>query len=298
LDTAAADTQRMLAGLDGVNLVTPPQVSASRTAAILTVLPTTGPTDASTKDLVHDIRDRSADIDADVAVTGQTAVSIDVDAQLSQALITYIGVIVGLSLVLLIILFRSLLVPLIATVGFLLSLGAGIGVTVAVFQWGWANAIFAAPTGSPMLSLLPILIVGILFGLAMDYQVFLVSRMKEAYAKGYPPREAILDGFSKTAFVVVAAAAIMAAVFGGFALSPSPLVASIALALTIGVLADAFIVRMIIVPAALALLGHSAWSIPAWLDRALPRVDTEGHALEPATEPESDQTVGRLLTSR
>lgn len=299
LDEAATGTRQMLTSLDGVRLVTPTQVSASQTAALITIIPATGPTDPSTKNLVHDIRDRSADIEADVAVTGQTAVSIDVDAQLSQALVTYIGVIVGLSLILLIILFRSLLVPLIATIGFLLSLGAGIGVTVAVFQWGWADAVFAAPTGSPMLSLLPILIVGILFGLAMDYQVFLVSRMKEAYAKGYSPREAILDGFSKTAFVVVAAAAIMAAVFGGFALSPSPLVASIALALTIGVLADAFIVRMIIVPSALSLLGHAAWSIPAWLDKALPRIDTEGHSLESAVKPTTnDKKSEELVTPR
>jgi RND superfamily putative drug exporter len=295
LDAAATSTKQMLTSLNGVQLVTAPQVSASQTAALITIIPSTGPTDASTKNLVHDIRDRSADIEADVAVTGQTAVSIDVDAQLSQALVTYIGVIVGLSLILLIILFRSILVPLIATLGFLLSLGAGIGVTVAVFQWGWADAVFAAPTGSPMLSLLPILIVGILFGLAMDYQVFLVSRMKEAYAKGYSPKEAVLDGFSKTAFVVVAAATIMAAVFGGFALSPSPLVASIALALTIGVLADAFIVRMIIVPSALSLLGHSAWAVPRWLDKALPHVDTEGHALEPTTKPSVDDSRSEEL---
>ncbi|YCK79894.1 MMPL family transporter (plasmid) [Arthrobacter sp. D3-18] len=298
LDQAATDTRNMLTNLDGVQLVTPPVISASKTAALITVVPATGPTDANTKNLVHDIRDRSTDIEADLAVTGQTAVSIDVDAQLSQALVTYIGVIVGLSLVLLIILFRSILVPLIATIGFLLSLGVGIGVTVAVFQWGWADAVFAAPTGSPMLSLLPILIVGILFGLAMDYQVFLVSRMKEAYTKGYSPREAILDGFSKTAFVVVAAAAIMAAVFGGFALSPSPLVASIALALTIGVLADAFIVRMIIVPSALSLLGHAAWSIPSWLDNALSAIDTEGHALERPAGAVIDDKAQELLTTR
>lgn len=297
--TAANDTQKLLTGLEGVQLVTPPQINVSETAAIITVFPTTGPTDASTKNLVHDIRYRSAGINAEIAVTGETAVSIDVDAQLSQALITYIGVIVGLSLILLIILFRSILVPLIATIGFLLSLGAGIGVTVAVFQWGWADAVFAAPTGSPMLSLLPILIVGILFGLAMDYQVFLVSRMKEAYAKGYSPREAILDGFSKTAFVVVAAAAIMAAVFGGFALSPSPLVASIALALTIGVLADAFVVRMIIVPSALSLLGHSAWAIPTWLDKLIPNIDTEGHALETAAKtPTDDMKSEELVPTR
>lgn len=295
LADASMALHQTLATLDNVQSVTPAQVSPSGTAALMSLTPKGGPADASTKALVQDIRDRSADIGAKVSVTGETAISIDVDKQLSEALTTYIGVIVSLSLVLLIVLFRSILVPLIATLGFLLSLGAGMGVTVAVFQWGWAGAIFAAPTGSPMLSLLPILIVGILFGLAMDYQVFLVSRMREAYLKGYSPKEAILEGFSKTAFIVVAAAAIMASVFGGFALSPSPLVASIALALTIGVLADAFIVRMIIVPAALSLLGSRAWSIPKWLDKAIPHLDTEGHALEDAPPSMPDQNASQEL---
>ncbi|MFF1253777.1 MMPL family transporter [Pseudarthrobacter sp. NPDC058329] len=276
----AAEVSKLLTSMNGVDMVTPAHASASGTSALISVIPEGGPTDDSTHALVQDIRDRSGHIDAEVSVTGETAVSIDVDAQLNEALVLYIAVIVGLSLVLLVVLFRSVLIPLIATLGFLLSLGAGIGVTVAVFQWSWADLLFSAPTGSPLLSLLPILIVGILFGLAMDYQVFLVSGMREAYTKGYSPREAILDGFSKSAFIVVAAATIMAAVFGGFALSPSPLVASIALALTVGVIADAFIVRMIITPAAMSLLGRAAWWIPGWLEKVLPTIDTEGHGLD------------------
>ncbi|OAD97616.1 MMPL family transporter [Arthrobacter sp. OY3WO11] len=294
----ASEMQTILLTLDNVQMVAPPQISQSGTAALISVLPAEGPAEDSTKDLVHDIRERATNLGAAVSVTGETAVSIDVDQKLSEALVTYIAVIVGLALILLIILFRSILVPLIATLGFLLSLGAGIGVTVAVFQWGWADTIIAAPTGSPMLSLLPILIVGILFGLAMDYQVFLVSRMREAYVKGWSPREAILDGFSKSAFIVVAAAAIMAAVFGGFALSPSPLVASIALALTIGVLADAFIVRMVIVPATLSLLGRSAWWIPSWLDKALPNLDTEGHALDTHDAASNQEAPREMATTR
>lgn len=294
----ASAMQTILLTLDNVQMVAPPQISQSGTTALISVLPADGPAEDSTKDLVHDIRERAPDLDAAVSVTGETAISIDVDQKLGEALVTYIAVIVGLALILLIILFRSIIVPLIATLGFLLSLGAGIGVTVAIFQWGWADAIIAAPTGSPMLSLLPILIVGILFGLAMDYQVFLVSRMREAYIKGWSPQEAILDGFSKSAFIVVAAAAIMAAVFGGFALSPSPLVASIALALTIGVIADAFIVRMIIVPAALSLLGRSAWWIPSWLDKALPNLDTEGRALDTHGAESSQEAPREMAATR
>ncbi|MHA7189446.1 MMPL family transporter [Arthrobacter sp. MDT2-16] len=285
LQDEAEQISSTLATMNGISMATPAMISASGSTALISVIPDSGPTDASTKDLVQSIRSINTDDQTTLSVTGETAVSIDVDNQLSQALFVYIGVIVGLALVLLIILFRSILVPLLATLGFLLSLGAGIGVTVAVFQWGWADAFIPAPTGSPMLSLLPILIVGILFGLAMDYQVFLVSRMREAFVNGYSAKEAILDGFAKSAFVVVAAAAIMAAVFGGFALSPSPLVASIALALTIGVIADAFIVRMIIIPAALSLLGRSAWWMPAWLEKVLPNIDTEGHALDAGSTP-------------
>lgn len=279
IEARTADISADLESMSDVDAVIPTAVNDAGNAAIFTVIPKSGPVDASTKELVRDIR--GADIaGAEIRVTGETAIGIDVDQKLSDALVLYIALIVGLSLILLMIMFRSILVPIVATGGFLLSLGAGLGATVAVFQWGWLDVVFAAPLGNPMLSLLPILIVGILFGLAMDYQVFLVSRMHEAYVKGLSPKEAILDGFGRTAFVVVAAAAIMAAVFGGFALSPSSLVASIALALAVGVLADAFIVRMIIVPAVLSLLGRAAWWMPRWMQKALPHLDTEGQALE------------------
>ncbi|MCE0459709.1 MMPL family transporter [Curtobacterium flaccumfaciens] len=163
-------------------------------------------------------------------------------------------------------------------------------------QWGWFGPLISAPQGNPLLSLLPIVIAGILFGLAMDYQVFLVSRIHEAHHRGLSPREAILDGFGRSAPVVVAAAAIMAAVFGGFALSKSSLVGSIALGLAVGVIADAFIVRMIVVPAALALLGKSAWWIPKWLDRILPQLDTEGLALDEDDAPNSAPTRSPAAT--
>lgn len=277
VDTAEAE--RALAALDDVAMVLPSGVSADGTTAMLTVFAETGPLDERTTALVRDIRDVRV-ADATLAVTGSTAVGLDSDEQLRAALLTYVAIIVGLSLLLLIVLFRSLLVPLIATVGFLLSLGAGLGATVAVFQWGWFDALVSAPQGNPLLSLLPIVVTGILFGLAMDYQVFLVTRIHEAHLQGLDPKAAIRAGFDRAAPVVVAAAAIMTAVFGGFALSPSSLVGSIALALAVGVIADAFLVRMIAVPALLAILGRSAWWVPRWLDRVLPRVDVEGSALD------------------
>lgn len=276
------DQARALTALqevDGVAAVIPVQTSADGDVTMLTVIAESGPLDDATVQLVRDIRALQID-GVDLAVTGSTAIGLDSDEQLSSALIVYVALIVGLALILMIVLFRSLLVPVVATVGFLLSLGAALGATVAVFQWGWLDAVIQAPQGNPLLSLLPLFVTGILFGLAMDYQVFLVSRMQEAYHAGFTPRDAIRAGFEHSAPVVVAAAAIMAAVFGGFALSPSSLVGAIALALTVGVLADAFIVRMILVPAALAVLGRSAWWIPSWLERMLPRVDIEGHSLE------------------
>ncbi|WP_335991198.1 MMPL family transporter [Glycomyces sp. MUSA5-2] len=270
-----------VSGLDGVAMAIPTGVADSGEAAMVTVFAETGPLDDATVQLVHDLR--SLDIDgAELAVTGSTAVGLDSDEQINAALVRYLAIIVGLSLVLMMILFRSVLLPLIATGGFLLSLGAGLGASVAVFQWGWLDAVIQAPQGNPLLSLLPILVTGILFGLAMDYQVFLVSRMQEAHRLGMSPREAVRAGFAHSATVVAAAAAIMAAVFGGFALSGSSLVGSIALALAVGVLVDAFVVRMIAVPAAIVLLGNVAWWMPAWLDRLLPRLDVEGAGGEEA----------------
>ena len=265
--------------------VYPGQVSNDGTTAQLTVIPRSGPLDDATKQLVRDIRSEAGNVPGvRLLVTGGTALGIDSDAKLSSALVIYLVLIVGLSLVLLIIMFRSILVPLIATAGFLLSLGAGMGSTVAVFQWGWLDALVEAPQGNPLLSLLPIILTGILFGLAMDYQVFLVSRIHEAHARGLSPKEAIMGGFGRAAVVVAAAAGIMTAVFTGFALSPSSLVGSIALGLAVGVVADAFIVRMVLVPATLAMLRHAAWWMPSRLDRILPHLDTEGANLGTATE--------------
>ena len=218
-----------------------------------------------------------------------------------SALITYILVIVAISLVLLIVMFRSLLIPLIATLGYLLSVGASFGASTAVFQWGWLDGVIAAPQGDPMLSLLPLLLVGVLFGLAMDYQVFLVSRIKEIHDGGTLPKQAIREGFARSGPVLVAAATIMTVVFGGFATGTFAIAASIAFGLMIGVMADAFIVRLVIMPAAMSVLGKSAWWLPRWLNTILPHVDTEGSALEeipqvtPTHRPESEPArIGAL----
>lgn len=278
--TQAAAVARAITGLGHVAAVAPAIPNPGNTAAILTVIPTVGPSDAATAALVGGIRSARYPGGTTVSVTGQTAIDIDVNAKLRGALIVYVALVVGLAILLLIVLLRSIVVPVVAALGFLLSLGASFGMTVALFQWGWAAPFFGVKEGTPLQSLLPILIVGILFGLAMDYQVFLGSRIHEAHARGLPVGEAIRDGFSRAAVIVAAAATIMAVVFFGFGLSGSALIASIAFALGSGVLVDAFMVRMIIIPATLALCGEASWWIPAWLDRLLPTIDTEGKSLD------------------
>ncbi len=175
--------------------------------------------------------------------------------------------------------FRSVLVPLTATLGFVLSTLATIGATVAVFQEG----AFGLVDGAPLVSFLPILMIGIVFGLAMDYQVFLVTRMREAYVHGDTAREAVVDGFRHGARVVTAAALIMISVFAAFMLQPDNLIKSMGFALATAVLLDAFVVRMVLIPALMYLLGDRAWAMPGWLDKVLPNVDVEGEALTERT---------------
>ncbi|WP_380170842.1 MMPL family transporter [Kineococcus sp. DHX-1] len=278
-----------LSRLDGVALATPAVPSADGQAALVTVIPKTAPDDAATTDLVHRMRDliREDGSSTPAYVTGQTAVSVDVNATLSDALPVYLVLVVGLAFVLLVLVFRSILVPVVGVLGFLLTIGASLGATTAVFQWGWLKQLVHADTTGPLLSLAPIIVVGILFGLAMDYQVFLVSRMHEAHAHGAEPLQAVRTGFRQAAPVVVAAAAIMFAVFAGFVPEGDATIKPIAFALAVGILADAVVVRMIAVPAALSLLGRAAWWLPRWL-RWLPVLDVEGSALErrdPADHP-------------
>jgi RND superfamily putative drug exporter len=290
---AAASARDGVASLDDVALVTQPIPNGADTAALLSVIPQSGPSSQATEDLVADLRADLADLDgARAYVTGQTAVSVDVATSLDAALPKYLVLVVGLAFVLLVLVFRSLLVPLVGVLGFLLTIGASLGASVAVFQWGWLADVVNLDTTGPLLSLTPILVIGILFGLAMDYQVFLVSRMHEAHSHGAVPLEAIRTGFRQAAPVVVAAAAIMFSVFAGFVPKGEGPIKSIAFALAVGILFDAFVVRMVLVPSALALLGRGAWWLPRWL-RWLPELDVEGAGLEaartPAVEPREDE---------
>ena len=270
------------------------QLSAAQYATI-TVIPKSGPSDADTQALVDDIRTAVADQGngADVLVTGQTALGVDISESLANAFPKYLLVVVGFAFILLALVFRSILVPLKATVGFLISVCVSLGTTVAVFQWGWLSQLIGIDKPGPVLFLLPLLLTGILFGLAMDYEVFLVSRMREEFVHGDEPTEAVVHGFQYGARVVTAAAAIMIGVFGSFALGDDAIVKSIGFGLAIGVLADAFLVRMTLVPAFMALLGRAMWWLPAWLDRLLPNLDIEGESLKKRVEEEADGSDGR-----
>ncbi|WP_405772069.1 MMPL family transporter [Streptomyces sp. NBC_01538] len=270
-------------GLKDVVTVAPPAFNEAGDTATIAVIPNSKPSSTQTEGLVHAIRDQSADVKAEsgatVLVTGTTAMNIDFSQKLNDALIPYLGLVVGLAFLLLILVFRSILVPLKAALGFLLSVLAALGAVVAVFQWGWLSGLIGVDETGPIMSMVPIFMVGVVFGLAMDYEVFLVTRMREAYVHGESPSDAIETGFRHSARVVVAAAIIMMAVFGGFISSSESMIKLFGFGLAIAVFFDAFVVRMAIVPAVLALLGKRAWWLPKWLDRALPNVDVEGEAL-------------------
>jgi putative drug exporter of the RND superfamily len=269
-------------GLDDVAYAAP-TLLPDGTTALVTVIPESGPQAEATSALVAQLRELAPELEAetgaDLAVTGQTAVAIDVSDRLGSALLPFALVVVGLALVLLLLVFRSILVPIKAAVGFLLSVGASFGAVVAVFQWGWFGDLLGVPATGPVISFLPVILMAVLFGLAMDYEVFLVSRMREEYVHGASPREAVVTGARHAARVVVAAALIMFSVFASFVTIEDVIVKAIAFGLAVGILVDAFLVRMTLVPAVLALLGRSAWWLPRWLDRALPDLDVEGARL-------------------
>ncbi|MGV9504856.1 MMPL family transporter [Streptomyces tendae] len=290
---AAAETvSERIGGTEGVVSVSPAQFNESGDTAVFSVVPTTAPTDQETKDLVSSIRGERSGIEsaagATFEVTGTTAMNIDVSEKVQSALVPYLLVVVGLAVILLLVVFRSILVPLKAAAGFLLSVLASLGAVVVVFQEGHGADLLGVETTGPIMSLMPIFLVGIVFGLAMDYEVFLVSRMREAYVHGERPAQAVTSGFRHSARVVVAAALIMIAVFSGFIGDSDAMIKMIGFGLASAVLLDAFVVRMAIVPAVLALLGERAWWLPKWLDRILPRVDVEGEALTRPAEPEAE----------
>ena len=292
-DSMSLDVADTLREYDGVVAAIPVMMTDDRTLSAIQVIPTDGPASEATEALVHELRDDRSKIQdatgAITAVTGQVAAQIDVSEKVTQALVPYLSIVVGLSLILLLLVFRSIVVPVMATGGFLLSLLAAFGATTAVYQFGWLGNVFDVNVPGPLLSFLPILLTGILFGLAMDYQVFLVSAMRERFAHGEPAKDAVRSGFSMAAPVVTAAALIMISVFAGFVFSHLSMIRPLGFALAFGVLFDAFVVRMTLIPALMHLLGDKAWYLPKWLDRILPDVDVEGSKLNELLEAEDQE---------
>ncbi|MFI5890228.1 MMPL family transporter [Actinoplanes sp. NPDC051513] len=294
--TTAAAARTTISGLSDVVMVTAPVFNKAGDTAMLTVIPGSGATDEATKNLVSAIRDLPGD-GAELAVTGTTAINIDVTDKITNALVPYLAIVVGLAFILLMLVFRSILVPLKATLGFLLSVGATFGAVVFVFQQGHLASLLGVDSTGPIISLMPIFLIGILFGLAMDYEVFLVTRTREEYVHGASPNDAVVSGMRHGARVVTAAALIMMSVFAGFILADDTIIKTLGFALAFGVAVDAFLVRMTIVPAVLSLFGKAGWWLPRWLDKILPNVDVEGEGLTKqlaaeAATPEEKELVG------
>jgi RND superfamily putative drug exporter len=266
-----------------VDVAIPAAVSDDGTKYLFQVVPLSGPSSEETTQLVHDIRELApglkSDFDAEIGVTGLAAMNIDISERISSALPLYLTVVIALSILLMILVFRSIAVPLVASAGFLLSVSAAFGVVVAVYQWGWLGFLFDVHDPGPIMNFLPAVAIGILFGLAMDYQLFLATGMREAYVHGSAPAEAVSKGLRTSRAVVLAAATIMVSVFGSFMFSHSTMIRPVGFALAAGVLFDAFVVRLLLMPAVLTVLGKAAWWIPKWLDRILPDVDVEGEKL-------------------
>ncbi|CAM3280248.1 MMPL family transporter [Nocardioides dubius] len=266
-------------GQDDVSLATLAATNEDQTGALITILPSSAPDATETEDLLAELRDGQDAIEAstgtDTGITGMTAITVDISEQLADALPIYLAVVVGLAFILLMIVFRSILVPLTATLGFLLSVLATLGATVAVFQ----EEAFGLFDGQPIVSFMPIFLIGVVFGLAMDYQVFLVTRIREAHVHGADYREAVIDGFRGSARVVAAAAVIMTFVFAAFIMQEEPIIKMMGFALAAAIVFDAFIVRMTLIPALMFLMKEKAWYLPKWLDKILPNVDIEGENL-------------------
>ena len=287
------DAVAKVPGVKEVALATPNETADT---GIVQIVPETAPDDPATADLVRELRSHHDEwldeFGIDLKVTGFTAVGIDISDQLGNALLPFGIFVIGLSLILLTIVFRSLWVPITAAIGYLLSIVAAFGVVGAVFEWGWfADLLHVAKVG-PIISFMPIILMGVLFGLAMDYQVFLVSRMREDFVHDKDAKSpdranrraaalrAVRSGFTGSAKVVTAAGLIMFAVFVAFVPEGDSSLKPIALGLAAGIAFDAFLVRMTLIPALMAILGERAWELPRWLEKILPRIDVEGEAVE------------------
>jgi RND superfamily putative drug exporter len=302
-DDAVLDRLRTSIAADpDVAAVAPARVNDAGTAAVLEVTPRTSPQDRATTELVHRLRqgaipealagtpDGTSD-GTKVYVGGQTALFVDMSDKVESRLPWFIGAVLLLSVLLLTVVFRSVAVPLKAAVMNLLSIGAAYGVIVAVFQWGWLRGLFGIDTTVPIISFLPMMLFAILFGLSMDYEVFLLSRVREEYLRRHDSDAAVIEGIAATGRVITSAALIMISVFAAFVLSPEPTIKMFGLGLATAVLIDATVVRVVLVPATMKLLGERNWWLPGWLDRILPRFDIEGGAVLP--DPETDDEAGR-----
>lgn len=266
--------------MEGVSNAQIVQLTDNQDAAQILITPTTGATDEQTTETLNRIRGWDKEFEsqtgANYGVTGVTPIFDDISQRLSDVLVPYIAIVLGLAFIVLLLVFRSIWVPLIAALGFALSVAASFGATVLVFQEG-ALGIISDP--QPILSFLPIMLIGLTFGLAMDYQVFLVTRMREGWAHGKTAGNATANGFKHGARVVTAAALIMISVFAAFMLVDEPFIKTMGFALAVAVLFDAFFIRMTLIPATMFLLGERAWWLPRWLDKILPKIDVEGEAL-------------------
>ncbi|MGD9792608.1 MAG: MMPL family transporter [Acidimicrobiia bacterium] len=306
-DAAVEEITAALGDVDGVESVNEPVFNDAGDTAVVSVVPTTGPADADTESLVHRLRgdvrdDLAATIGAQYYVTGNTAAIIDISDKLGDALIPFIALVIGLTLVLLTAVFRSILVPIKAAIAILISIAASFGVVVAVFQWGWLTGLVGIDETLPIVSFLPMMMFAILFGLSMDYEVFILTRIREEYAHTRHARDSVLVGISSSARVITAAALIMISVFAAFILGDNPVIKMFGLGLATAVLLDATVVRMVIVPAVMTLFGDRAWRLPGWLDRLLPQLDVEGenliaHLQQRETELGRDRADHAQLTS-
>jgi RND superfamily putative drug exporter len=291
---------RDLASVPGIASVGGATVSSDGGTAVLTALPTTGPADPATSATIDRVRDT---IPANVYVSGITATTDDLNAQLAKTLPLFIGAVIAVAVLLLMLVFRSVVVPLKAALMNLLSIGAAYGVLVAVFQWGWGSSLLGLEGPTPITSIIVVIMFPILFGLSMDYEVFLLSRIREEYDATGDNTESVARGLAGTGRVVTSAALIMVVVFLSFVASPVPSLKMLGLGLATAILVDATLIRMVLVPATMALLGKANWWLPTWLDRVLPRVTVEGTrevfvlggeaSDRPGAAPEAEELVGR-----
>ena len=289
-----------MAADDDVAQASPPQVNDDGTAVIWQVAPTSGPQEKETTQLVERLRDDvlppvEDEIGTQVAVTGNVAVGIDFTDYLASRMPYFFTAVLGLSFLLLMVVFRSLLVPLKAVIMNMLSIAAAYGIVVALFQWGWLSDITGVEP-APIEPWIPMMLFAIVFGLSMDYEVFLLSRIREEWIRTGDSRTAVADGLASTAKVITAAAAIMVFVFGSFLLESDRVLKLMGVGLAAAILLDATIVRMLLVPATMELLGDKNWWLPRWLDRILPNLDVEGHA-EPLPEDEGEERPRQATAS-